>query len=307
METNSYRMFLTIRAVEKITQMQGRSGNELIINRAKYLHDGRDCDVPILSANGLRHAAVREPGGLWIIEQYGLAGSLSKEQLRLLTNGGNNATISGGAESLGRFVAMRQAMPLLGLMGCGLPDGPKPGTLKMGPAVLLCDESRDYVQTVIGDAEELPRHLRPARTCVGKWTSYRHDPVERRPDMLADVAEDSKHSGMIFGGEAITPGSMFVSEIRLEGASVLELGALLWSLRLWQAAGGYVGGMSAKGNGRTSSMLWWDGDDDLSGAADDYAAFAIEHRDEAVAWMQDVFTKPSEKKAAKSPKKVLAT
>src|SRR5690606_26438559 len=173
------------------------------------------------------------------------------------------------------FVAMRQAWPLLGLMGCGLPDGPKPGSLKFSDCVLVCDETRDFLDTVGGDVLELPLHLRPARTCVGRWTNYRHDPVERRPDLLDDPGEESDDSGMIFGGEAVVPGSLFVSEIRLQDATPVELGALLWSLRLWQASGGYVGGMSARGNGRTSSMLYFDGDADLDEVAQEYAEYAL--------------------------------
>lgn len=302
METSDYRLLLVVKAVDKITQMMGRSGNELIINRVNLLYRGDVVSVPALSANGMRHAAVREPGGLWLIDAYGLYGNLKKEALRLLTNGGNNATKSGGAESLALFVAMRQAWPLLGLMGCGLPDGPKPGSLKFSDCLLLCDESRAFAETVGGDVLELPPYLRPARTCVGKWTHYRHDPVERRPDLLADTAEESAHSGMIFGGEAVAPGSLFISEIRLDGATPVELGALLWSLRLWQAKGGYVGGMSARGNGRTESMLYFDGEADLDQVAQDYAEYALSVREEAIAWLQDVFRKEDKPKKGKKPK-----
>lgn len=307
METADYRLILVLRAASKITQMSGRSGNELIINRARVLHDGNAVDVPVLSANGMRHAAVREPGGLWLIDAYGLAGSLTKEQLRLLTNGGNNATQSGGAESLARAVAMRQALPLLGLLGCGLPDGPKFGALKFSDAVLVCNESRDYVSILAGDSIELPQWLRPARTCVGKWTNYRHDPTERMPDMLADPLEESKHSGMIFGGEAVVAGALFVSELRLTGATPVELGALLWSLRLWQGGGGYVGGMSAKGNGRTVAMLYADDGIDLDAVASEYAEYALSQREAALAWLDDVFSGPKKEPKGRGKKATVAT
>lgn len=290
METNDYRLLLVLRAVDKLTQMSGRSGNELIINRGQYLYQGECVPVPQLSANGLRHAAIREPGGMWLIGQYELGGRLTKEMLRLLTNGGNNATKSGGAESLGRNIAMRQLLPLLGLMGCGLPDGPKVGVLKVSDAVLICNESRDYVAAMAPEIE-LPQWLRPARTCVGKWTRYRHDPVGQKADLLADPDEPSSHSGMVFGGEAIVPGSLLVSEIHLEGASLLELGALIWSLRLWQSRGGYVGGMSARGNGRTVAMLHCDDNLDLDDAAESYTAYAASVKDDAEEWLRSVFAK----------------
>lgn len=296
------KFVLVLRAISKITQMSGRSGNELIINRGQFLAEGDLVGVPQLSANSMRHSAVREPGGLWLIDQYGLAGTLRKEVLRLLIGGGNNATLAGGAESLARFAAMREALPLLGLLGCGLPDGPKPGSLRFSDATLICNETREYVQT-IAPRLELPHWLRPARTCVGKWTNYRHDPVEQRADMLADPREEAEHSGMIFGGEAIVPGSLFVCEVTLEGATELEIGALLWSLRLWHAAGGHIGGMSARGNGRMVAMLDTPDDVDADALADAYCQHAIAAHDAALAWLSEVYETKAEKTARKSRKK----
>lgn len=295
METRDYRMLLVIRAVGQIRHMSGRSGNELIVNRTTFLHAGNPVAVPSVSSNCLRHS-LREAGGMWLIDQYELSGLLKKEMLRLLVNGGNNATKAGGAESLSRFVAMRQSWPILGLMGCGLPDGPKPGTLKASDAVLLCNETREWIAAVAPELES-PEWLRPARTCVTKWISYRHDPVGRLIGLLENAEEESDHSGMIFGGEAIIPGALLVSEIHLEDATVLEVGALLWSLRLWQARGGYLGGMSAKGAGRTQAMLLC-GDIDADALADDYATYAISQREPALAWLRDAF----EAKPAKEPK-----
>jgi hypothetical protein len=315
LETSDYRLVLVLRAIDGLRQMSGRSGNELIINRDQVLYDGEAVGVPSVSANSMRHAAVREPGGLWLIDAYELAGTLKKEMLRLLTNGGNNATLSGGAESLSRFVAMRESLPLLGLMGCGLPDSPKPGVLKFSAATLICRETREYVG-VIAPELDLPEWLRPARLCVGKWTEYRHDPTQQRPDLLADPNEVSrpakdgsdKNSSMPYGGEEIVPGCLLVSEIHLESATPLELGALLWSLRLWQAAGGFVGGMSAKGNGRTTAMLWSDLDDGaLADAAASYVAYAVESRDAAVAWLHETYSsEPKAKGRGKKQKELIA-
>lgn len=311
METNNYKLILVMRAIGPITQMSGRSGNELIINRSRLMHNGEVVAVPSVSANSIRHAAVREPGGIWLIINYGLEGRVSKDQLRLLINGGNNASKSGGAESLSLHVRLRETMPLLGLMGCGLPDGPKPGTLRMSEATLLCDESKTFIESVTGGLLELPDWLRPARTCVGKWTHYRHDGTEQHASMLEEPDQDAGHSGMIFSGEAIMPGALMVSEIRLENATELELGALLWSLNLWQRDGGILGGMAARGNGRTESMVHaFDGDDgplDLDSIANEYAAYAISKREEAVALLDEIYAPPAKKeKAARKKKEVVA-
>lgn len=308
-ETNNYKLLLVLRAIGPITQMSGRSGNELIINRSRLMHNGEVVGVPSISANSIRHAAVREPGGIWLIINYGLEGRISKDQLRLLINGGNNASKAGGAESLSLHVRLRDTLPLLGLMGCGLPDGPKPGTLRMSEAILLCDESKSFVESVSDGILEMPDWLRPARTCVGKWQHFRHDGTEQHASMLEEPDQDSGHSGMIFSGEAIMPGALMFSEIRLENATERELGAFLWSLRLWQQGGGVVGGMSARGNGRTESMLYvFEGDDgplNLDSIASDYAAHAMSVREDAVAILNEIYSndKPAKEKKVTRKKK----
>lgn len=307
LETANYRLLLVMRTLSRITQMAGRSGNELVLNREFFRFRGERVGVPTVSANGLRHAAVREPGGMWLIEAYSLRGILVKEMLRLLTNGGNNASKSGGAENLKRYVEMRERLPLLGLMGCGLPDGPKPGSLRMSPATLLCQETASYAASVLQeiaiDGETLPF----SRTCIERWTNYRHDPTQRRPELLADPEEESKHSGMIFGGEAITAGCVLYSEIHLDDATPMELGALLHSLELWCGRGCVVGGMSARGHGRMEAMLWHELDDTAE-LAEEYRAYALSVRDDALDWLRDTFAKsakeekPAKAKAPRKPK-----
>lgn len=290
METNDYRFVLVMQATTKITQMMGRSGNELLINRVDLLHQGRLASVPAISSNSMRHNVVREPGGMWLIDEYDLTGKLTKEMLRLLVGGGNNASQSGGAESLARFAAMRQCLPLLGLMGCGLPDSPKPGTLKFSDAYLVCEETRGLLATIAPELE-LPEFLRPARTCVGKWTNYRHDPVQRQPGKLdeKELTAEQDNSSMPYGGEAIVAGSLFAAEIWVQDCTPVELGALLWSLRIWARDGGFVGGMSAKGNGRTTAMLVAPEGLDMEAAQDGYTTYAMSQREEAWKWLQETY------------------
>lgn len=307
LETNNYRLVMVMRTLSRITQMAGRSGNDLILNREYLRFNGERVGVPTVSANGLRHAAVRENGGMWLIEAYNLNGILTKEMLRLITNGGNNASKSGGAENLRRHVEMRELLPLFGLMGCGLPDGPKPGVLKMSSGMLLCQESRDYARNILFGIE-LSDNLPYARNCVEKWVNYRHDPTFQSPELLADPNEESKHSGMIFGGEAITGGCILYSEIHLENATTMELGALIHSLELWCGKGCIVGGMSARGHGRMEMMLHHDLGD-LRQLADDYAAYAMSVKDGALDWFRATFSgaekeeKPAKSKVAKKPRK----
>lgn len=305
MDASNYRLVLVMRAVSRITQMKGKSGNHLLINRDEVLHNGEACSVPSISSNSLRHVLIREPGGEWLIDAYGLAGSLGKEELRLLLGGGNNAWKSGGAENLAHFAAMREYWPLLGLMGCGLPDSPKPGVLKMGAGVLVCNETHGLLSVTAKGACELPQHLRAARTCVEKWQNYRHDPTRKFADLLSSAPEESDRSDMPYSGEAIMSGSLLVSEIHLDGATPTELGALLWSLRLWQAGGCYVGGMSARGNGRLEAMLYVeDGDSiDIDAVAREYVDYAMSVRNEALDWLRKTYETEKPDKAKKGKKK----
>lgn len=150
----------------------------------------------------------------------------------------------------------------------------------------------------------LPGRLRPAESFVSGYQYTRGDAVKTASDLLPvsnGVEVDSNL--MIFAGQAVTRGAAFIHGFTLPHVSDLELGALLWSLSLWQAAGGTIGGQAARGHGRLATAYL-----DIDGVDGDAAIAAyIDHarsvRTEAVAWLHDVFAPRAEKPAkAKSGK-----
>lgn len=76
-------------AKSPITHMSGSIGNESVIAVEKVMTARGYRMVPFLSGNALRHRAIREPGMMWLIEQYGLKERIDLKILNFLLHGGN--------------------------------------------------------------------------------------------------------------------------------------------------------------------------------------------------------------------------
>ncbi|ODU01994.1 MAG: hypothetical protein ABS79_01005 [Planctomycetes bacterium SCN 63-9] len=154
------------------------------------------------------------------------------------------------------------------------------------------------------DAATLPQSA-PGKKSEEWWVETPYVPWPQLdaiiPKGVAKVS-DRKSNLMIFAGQAITRGAAFLLGFTVPHSSELELGALLWSLQLWQAAGGTVGGQAARGHGRLGLSIL-DFGEDVPGLIDAYKDYAMSVKDEAVAWLEAAFaTKAKEPKPAK-PKK----
>jgi len=74
---------------------------------------------------------------------------------------------------------------------------------------------------------------------VDDYQYVRQDDAPKRwPEAAGDA--DEKTGQMIFSGECVIPGAVFGWRLTTQAIGLVQLGALLWSLRLWQAGGGYV-------------------------------------------------------------------
>lgn len=302
----NFKAIMVLRALQKIMQSEGNEGNTSVIHRMPMFHGGNVVHVPCVSANALRRCCVREPGGRYLIEAYGLRGELSPNELRLLICGGGNATESGGFDSLKERALFRETMPLLSLCGGGLPSGPKEGCLQMSDAMVVCRETASYVDAIACDVVGALDITRSCVTMIGRHTNYRHDPLakdilEVDPQRMDESAKDN--AGMIYGGEHLMPGVVMVVEIRAREITDAELGCLLWSMRLWNVQGGFVGGKSSHHFGRTEAMLHLPDDVDQEAAIDSYRDLVDQRRDDAVALMRSLYTaKPKKETKAKKPK-----
>lgn len=268
-----------------LTHMSGTSGNEAIIARAPASTPRGLVMVPFISGNALRHRAVREPGIDWLIDQYELRGKLTLTTLNFLRHGGN-LTESTAHENTARIAEMKEAWPLLRLLGGSLPNQILAGSLDVWRGELVCEENRAYLSGVFPACLPSVR-LRPQESFVGGYQYTRGDAAKSGE---AVTAEEVASNLMIFSGQAISRGACFVHGFVAKHVSDVEIGALLLSLRLWQAGGGTIGGQSARGHGRLAlSLVGFDGDQDaLVGA---YIDHARSMKERAVTWLNEAFAK----------------
>ncbi len=299
MSTRDYTVVCLSRAESPVTHMAGTAGNEAIVAREPVATADGVRWVPYLSGNALRHRAVRAPGMEWLCREYGLAGTLTLPQLNFLFHGGS-LTEGGGRENTRRIVDFQRLWPLGRLLGGCLPDQILSGSLHAWRGTLICEENRHALEHLLPPGS-LPPRLRPAEVFVAGYQYTRGDAAKARADDARDADRDGDGDGpsnlMIFAGQQVVRGAQFVHGFALNRVSEAELGALLWSLRLWQAAGGSVGGQASRGHGRLrTSLVCPDFDADAAVAA--YLAAARPARDEAVAWLDAAFAaRPAKAKA----------
>lgn len=292
-----YRVHLWSEAVAPITHMRGVEGNEALIAREPIDTPAGKRWVPHLSANALRHRLVREPGGLWLIERLGLKGQLSLMQLNFILHGGN-LTDSTGREDTARIAEMQELFPLLRLMGGALPDQILKGSLLMWRGMLLCEENRPHLP--LPNGFELPAvPLKPAEHYVEGYQYTRGD-ASKDPQWYDPATRDheAKSNLMIFSGQSVIRGAVFLHGFDIPHGSQLEYGCLMHALGLWQSQGGSVGGMASKGHGRLATAVI--GGEDATEAVAAYVAHVDDHAEQCRAWLTRVFAKKA--KAAKGAK-----
>ena len=294
-----FRLSLWSECVAPMTHMKGVEGNEALIAREPVDTPAGKRWVPMLSGNALRHRLVREPGGLWLIDRLGIRGKLTLKQLNFLLHGGN-LTDSTGREDTSRIADMQELFPLLRLMGGALPDQILKGSLLAWRGMLLCEENRQHLAMNLPDGFTLPEQsLKPSEHFVEDYQYTRGD-AAKRPELYApDPAVEPTSNLMIFSGQQVIRGAVFVHGFEIPHGSELELGCLIHALTVWQQTGGSVGGMSSKGHGRLETSIIGDEIDQTS-IVDAYIAHVDANADRCRKWLADVF-KAKEKKKAKEP------
>ena len=249
----TYTIHCLSTALSPITHMSGSAGNQAIIAREPVTTDRGLIFLPFLSGNALRHRAVREPGVLWLVEQYGLRGQLTLDQLNFLLHGGN-LTESNAIENTKRIAEMHRTWPLLRLCGGSLPNQILAGSLDVWRGVLVCEENR---RTLAATLMQFPsERLYSAERFIDSYQYTRGDAAKTG---MAEAADDRDSNLMIFAGQCVQRGAIFAHGFVLKHVSAIELGALLWSLQQWQDAGGTSGGQAARGHGRLKCELLGNG------------------------------------------------
>lgn len=298
------RIVLLSEAESLITHMKGVDGNEALIAREPIDTTAGKRWVPFLSGNALRHRCVREPGALWLIDQLGLKGRLSLKQLNFLVHGGN-LTDSTGREDTSRIAEMQELFPLLRLLGGALPDQILKGNCLAWRGLLVCEENRRTLRSLSPDGFTIPdQALKPAEHYVEGYQYTRGD-SKRNVEWYDETTRDpdGKSNLMIFSGQSVIRGAMFLHGFDLPHASRIEYGCLIHALGLWQDHGGTVGGMASKGHGRLRSVVLGEID---AGAIEEYVSHVKEQAERCIAWLEKVFAKKAEKPTKGKKAKVVA-
>jgi hypothetical protein len=283
-----YRVICLSEAISPITHMAGSSGNVSMIAREPVVTPRGVAWVPYLSGNAIRHRCIREPGFRWLIAQWGLERQLTLSQLNFLFHGGN-LTEGGGREDTSRIAEFQRIFPLGRLLGGSLPDQILAGSLQCWRGTLCCEENRSALEGTIGT--HLPAmRLRPAESFVSEYQYTRGDAAKNQADLIDGSEAGERNSNlMIFNGQTVISGAIFAHGFSLPHVDTRELGALLLSLSLWQSAGGTIGGHGSRGHGRLRLYLL-DEESVLAGAIQAYEDHVRDTRDEAVAWLHNVFS-----------------
>lgn len=287
----NYRVDLWAEAVSPVTHMKGVEGNEALIARQPVDTPSGKRWVPYLSGNALRHCCIREPGGLWLVEQLGLKGRLSLQRLNFLLHGGN-LTDSTGREDTARIAEMQELFPLVRLLGGALPDQILKGAILARHGLLVCEENRPHITaTYLPDGYSLPEtQLKPSEHFVEGYQYTRGD-SRRRTDWYDEATHDpdAKSNLMIFSGQCVIRGAQFAMGFDIPHGSELELGCALHAIGLWQANGGVVGGMGSKGHGRLTAVLLGRSAADVDAAIGAYTAHVAANAERCRAWLDRVF------------------
>jgi hypothetical protein len=261
--------------------MQGTAGNVAIVARETVMTPIGVRSVPFLSGNAMRHRAVREPGMLWLIHEYGLAGNLRLSQLNFLLHGGN-LTESTATENTNRIAEAHRLWPLLRLCGGCLSNQILSGSLIVTRGTLVCEENRQSIKCIPDEP------LLSAESMIHEY-QYTRGNAANLAIHEETVTEDAS-TQMIFSGQAVARGSWWQHGFIIRSEDPVLIGALLWSLRLWQESGGTIGGQGSRGHGHLRLHIV-DPPVDIDNAIGAYVDYARSVKEEAVDWIKEAWKK----------------
>jgi len=311
-DRQTYSIFCLSEALSPITHMARTEGNEAVVAREPVATEQGVKWVPSLSGNALRHRLVRASGAKHLVEALGLEGQLSFEQLNFLFHGGNLSQ-STALDDTKRLSELWSLFPLFRLLGGALPDQIFNGSLLVWRGTLVCRENAPRIDQMLPAGFSLPdRALMPADSLVGAYQYTRSDARKTQSELASPVAQQYPEMGgsnlMIFAGQQVNAGALFVHGFHLKGSSILGLGALVTALSVWQAEGGTVGGQASRGHGRLAMSYAIAPSINVQGAVDAYLEHTERTKADAAAWLLKAFDpRPTSTKMKKGKAAVNAT
>lgn len=207
--------------------------------------------LPVITGNSIR-GQIRDAGAAELLNRIGCM--VDKETFHVLFSGGN---VSGAMkDDIGRAKAVREAFPLLSVLGGALGTMIMAGKLICGFAYPVCKEARDLIG---GESDiswrELIDEIEFTRTDDAK-----NDKLAARITDVAAETTGTSSQQMRYAVQYMAAGTQFVQKMQLlPGTTALEIGALLCAIRKWWEDAPRLGGMSGKGFGLFDADLTLDG------------------------------------------------
>lgn len=207
--------------------------------------------LPVITGNSIR-GQIRDAGAAELLNRIGCM--VDKETFHVLFSGGN---VSGAMkDDVGRAKAVRDAFPLLSVLGGALGTMIMAGKLICGFAYPVCKEARDLIG---GESDiswrELIDEIEFTRTDDAKNDKL----AARITDVTAETTGTASQQ-MRYAVQYMAAGTQFVQKMQLlPGTTALEIGALLCAIRKWWEDAPRLGGMSGKGFGLFDADLTMDG------------------------------------------------
>jgi hypothetical protein len=308
-EIGNAKISILFETVSPLTHMMGTEGNEAMINREVVFNSGKKCTVPVVSGNAIRHKIIRYYGAKYLVDTLGLYGKLNVDQAFFLFNGGNLMEGS-TTDNTKKIADMQLLFPLFRLLGGALTNQIISGSLIVNRAILLCEENRDRLNYFLRDEYSVGNNkLKTADNFISNYQYTRGDITREKNEIIAEKVETEqkeKSNLMIYSGEAVVSGAIFIGGFILHGVSRLEVGALLHSIAQWQTDGACIGGYSRIGHGKVKTMLIYDDVEDLfddkstiENVINEYEEHVVTHKEESVQWLNEAFKKRENSKVVK--------
>jgi hypothetical protein len=245
----------------------------VLLNRIKFIVDGRPTDVPVVSGNQVRGRLRRLLAGDFL-ERVGYEMDLSRRSYQKLYHTVYAGGVLAEVEEAGSGVVnldlksriVRYILPLR-LFGCSFANQMIEGRVLVGHLLPICRELRDYVEPVEACGVDVSFYQLITRA------------FQTRRDELRGGGEDEEQAvQMIVEYECFAPGARFHHEILLETsveAEPLDLSTLYRAVELWRRQP-FIGGKSGIGFGKLKIDYTWPKPVDSSS----YLRFIEENRDE---------------------------
>ena len=229
-----------------------KTGAVVLLNRLKFIVDGRPTDVPIVSANQVRGRLRRllTADFLELVDYKMDLGQKSYQKLyHTLFAGGVLEAVEEESESAVvdlnlKFKVVKYVLPLR-LFGCSYANQMIEGRVLVGHMLPVCKELRDY----IGVDSDISFYQLIARAFQTRRDELRITRTEGEEQAVQALIEY----------ECFAPGTRFYHEIRLETTKdeeLLDLSTLYRAVELWRE-NPFVGGKSSVGFGKLRIEYEW--------------------------------------------------